>query len=427
MKESVLQYVWQHKLFVQHGLTTTTGQQVKIIDVGRLNADSGPDFFNAKVQLDYTLWAGNIEIHVNSSDWYRHHHDDDDRYNSVILHVVLRADQEIIVAGHRQLPQLELKFPEQIERRFEELTFSSRWLPCIDHLEKVPPLVWLSWKNALIYERLTTKVSEIRDQLVAKRFDFDEVFFSVIARSFGFSINGAAFEAMAKSVSWLVVLKNRNSLLQLEALLMGQSGLLFKAQRNFPADEYLHALATEYRLQQHKYGLIPIPASLWRWLRLRPENFPEIRIAQLASLLYSNDHLFRDFVENPELEYWMQILSQSEVSEYWKYHVLAGVPTSKQLIRPGTASLTGLIINAVVPMSFCYAEYLANFAMKEKLVTILERLPVENNVIVRNWKKAGVDAVSASDSQALIQLYKKYCETKNCLRCRIGHTVMTAG
>lgn len=425
MKESVLQYVWQHKLFVQHGLTTTDGQNVKVIDVGKLNTDGGPDFFNAKVMIGSTLWAGNVEIHVNSSDWKRHHHQQDDAYNNVILHVVKRADQEIMINGRRRLPQLELKFPESIEQRFEDLVCSQSWLPCSKQLDQIPQMLWVSWINALVYERLAQKVEEVHDLLLKSNFNFDEVFFRVLARSFGFSINQAAFDALASSIPWHVVMKCRNSLQQTEALLLGQSGLLFKAHRNTPTDTYLCELVDIYRLLQRKYGLIPIPASSWRWLRLRPENFPDIRIAQLSAMLHQNEHLFSDLMRLSDLEGWMDVLGKSQVSEYWQHHLMAGVPASKVRLRIGAGSLAVLIINAVIPVGFGYSEYLGDARLKELMFTMLDQLPAENNVIIRNWKKENVSVNSAADTQALIQLYRKYCEPKNCLRCRIGHKVLT--
>ncbi len=426
MKESVLQYVWQHKLFVQHGLTTTSGQQVKVIDVGRLNTGGGPDFFNAKVRIGSTLWAGNVEIHVNASDWYRHQHQHDEAYRNVILHVVLRADQDVIPEGRGALPQLELKFPSSIEQRFEELVGSQKWLPCAEHLPEVPGVLWVSWKNALVYERLSQKVDEIRDLLLKSNFHFEEVFFRVLARSFGFSINAPAFDALAATLPWSLVLKNRNSRVQLEALLLGQSGLLCRAISRFPDDAYLQELLTEYTLQQQKFGLVPVQASLWRWLRLRPGNFPEVRIAQLAALVSDNDAMFASLMENVSVRHWQLILGKPELSEYWKHHFRGGVETTGKVNRTGFNSLISLIINAVIPVAFSYAQYKGDFNLKEQLVVMLEQLPPENNVIVRNWK-VSTEVVNAADSQALLQLYRKYCEPKNCLRCRIGHAVLTHG
>lgn len=426
MKESVLQYVWQHKLFVQHGLTTTSGQQVKVIDVGRLNTGGGPDFFNAKVRIGSTLWAGNVEIHVNASDWYRHQHQHDEAYRNVILHVVLRADQDVIPEGRGALPQLELKFPSSIEQRFEELVGSQKWLPCAEHLPEVPEVLWLSWKNALVYERLSQKVDEIRDLLLKSNFHFEEVFFRVLARSFGFSINAPAFDALAATLPWSLVIKNRNSRVQLEALLLGQSGLLYRAISRFPDDAYLQELVTEYTLQQQKFGLVPVQASLWRWLRLRPGNFPEVRIAQLAALVYDNEAMFASLMENISVRHWQLILGKPELSEYWKHHFRGGVETTGKVNRAGFNSLSSLIINAVIPVAFSYAQYKGDFNLKEQLVVMLEQLPPENNVIVRNWK-VSTEVVNAADSQALLQLYRKYCEPKNCLRCRIGHAVLTHG
>jgi len=424
MKESVLQYVWQHKLFVQHGLTTTAGQTVKVIDVGKLNTDGGPDFFNAKVRIGSTLWAGNVEVHINASDWYRHHHDTDETYQNVILHVVLRADQEVLINGRRRLPQLELKFPESIEQRFEELEYSQKWLPCVDHLHKVPEVLWVSWKNALVYERLSQKVEEIREKLLKSNFHFEEVFFRVLARSFGFSINGPAFDALASTVPWQLVLKSRQSRELLEALLLGQSGLLLRSCRRFPGDAYLQELSGEYRLQQQKFGIEPMQASLWRWLRLRPENFPEVRMAQLAALVCDNEHLFATLMEKVDIEHWKLVLGKPVMSEYWQHHFLGGKETKKKLHGAGASSLNSIILNAVIPVAFSFAQYKGDFNLKEQLIELMEQLPPENNVIIRNWRSA-TEVSHAADSQALLQLYRKYCEPKNCLRCRIGHAVLT--
>ncbi len=427
MKEFVLQYVWQHKLFVQHGLTTTLGENVTIIDLGKFNTDGGPDFFNAKVRIDDTLWAGNVEIHVHASDWNKHGHQHDEAYNSVILHVVLKADQEVYTQNNRMLPQLEMRFPISVEEQFDKLMNSRKWLPCSDDIHLVPSILWLSWHNALLYERIARKVTVLRSQLEKTGFNFDEVFFRVLARSYGFSINSDAFETLALSLPWHVVMKQRFDQVQLEALLMGQSGLLFKAYRNHQDDAYLKMLVDCFRFQQHKFQLKPIPSSLWRWLRLRPENFPEIRIAQLAALLANNHQLFSELIGEMDIEKWLELLGKAESSVYWQGHFRAGVSTPRKVARTGINSLHGLIINAVIPLAVCYAEHRGDVEMKEKVMGLLQLIPAENNVIIRNWKKAGVKVESAADSQALIQLYREYCEPKNCLRCRIGHKVLTIG
>jgi hypothetical protein len=427
MKEFVLQYVWQHKLFVQNDLTTTDGEYVEIIDVGKFNCDCGPDFFNAKVRIGVTLWAGNIEIHVNSSDWDRHSHQHDEAYNTVILHVVRKADKEVATASGRTLPQLELQFPNSVEEQFEKLMNSRKWLPCVDDLVSVPSFLWLSWKNALLHERIARKANELRLQLEQTGHNFEEVFFRVLAKSYGFSINSSAFETLALSLPWHVVMKQRLNLLSLEALLLGQSGLLLKAFRKHPDDAYLKSLVDCYRMLQHKYRLRPMPPSLWRWLRLRPDNFPEIRIAQLAAIMAKRHQLFSELIAEVAVFKWRDILSNAESSDYWKSHYMAGVSTPGKVPRTGLYSLYGLIINAVIPLGVCYAEYKGDPEMKEKLIELLSHIPVENNVIIRNWKRAGVKVESAADSQALIQLYRTYCEPKNCLRCRIGHKVLTIG
>ena len=322
MKEFVLHYIWQHKLFVQSYLRTTDGDSVEVIDVGKPNANAGPDFFNAKVKIGKTVWAGNVEIHTLSSDWNRHSHHCDPAYQNVILHVVKNADVPVFLSDGQRIPQLELTYPEDIEMNYETLLVSSKWIACADRINHVPDIYIQAWMNALLSERLDQKVAEIQTMLLKNNYHWEETFFVLLCKSFGFSVNSDAFVAMAKSTPWSVVQKNQNSIFQLEALLFGQSGLLDKVEET---DVNIVNLKREYAFQKQKYNLKNCNVDLWRLLRLRPDNFPYIRIAQLVSLLYTQKKLFSRIIENPDIEVLKVLFETVEPSAYWKTHYLLGL------------------------------------------------------------------------------------------------------
>ncbi len=422
MKEFVLHYIWQHKLFVQSCLRTTDGDSVEVIDVGKPNTNAGPDFFNAKVKIGKTLWAGNVEIHTLSSDWNKHNHQHNPAFQNVILHVVKKADVPIFLSDGERVPQLELLYPQAIEVNYESLLASSKWIACADKINAVPAIYIQSWMEALLLERLEQKVEEINALLLKNNNHWEETFFVLLCKSFGFSVNGDAFVALAKSTPWSVVQKNRNSISQLEALLFGQSGLLDQTNE---ADPYVVSLKREYAFQQHKYDLNKCTADLWRLLRLRPDNFPAIRIAQLVSLLFTQQKLFSKIIENPDIAVLQGLFETIEPSAYWQSHYLLGVSSVVKSKKMGIGSIRSILINAVVPMVFCYASNKNNQKLKDKALAMLDELPAESNLITRKWIEIGLKINSASDSQALIQLFKYFCEEKKCLRCNIGHKVLT--
>jgi len=420
MKESILHYVWQNKLFTAHDLKTTDGEKLEIIDVGRNNTDAGPDFFNAKIRIGETLWAGNVEIHTCSTEWFRHNHQWDKTYDSVILHVVLKADSEVYRRDGDKIPQLELNYPKQIEFNYDNLFLEQKWIPCSDKISLVPSIFIQSFKSALLTERLEQKMNSIEQLLSENNQHWEEAFYITLARSFGFGTNSQAFESLAKSVSISILGKHKENILQLEALLFGQAGLL----NTDIGDEYLVRLKKEYDFLQVKYGLVPIEGSQWKLLRLRPDNFPYVRIAQFAALIHSSKKLFSKIVENPQIEA-MRKLFETEPSDYWKSSYLFGHKSSLHTKKLGTQSINGIVINTVVPFLFCYASHKNNDELKNKALQMLEELPKENNSIVNGWTNLGLESKNAYDSQALIQLKKQYCDERKCLRCRIGHKVLT--
>jgi hypothetical protein len=421
MKESILHYVWQYKLFTSHDLFTTDGEQVEVIDVGKYNTDAGPDFFNAKIRIGETLWAGNLEIHTHSTDWEKHNHHTDKAYDSVILHVVNIADGEVYRIDGARIPQLILNYPKHIEANYEKLINEKKWIPCADKIGSVPNIFIQSWKNALLTERLEQKMQKINDLLIEKNQHWEEAFYITLARNFGFSTNSQAFEALAKSLPLAALGKHKDNLFQLEALLFGQAGLL----NEDALDEYSNKLKQEYEFLRAKFALQPLIASQWKLLRLRPDNFPHIRIAQFAGLIHSSSKIFSKIVENPNIEYLRSVFT-CEPSVYWQTHYLFSAESAKKKKKLGILSINGILINTVVPFLFCYAHQKNVQELKDKALQLLEQIPCEINSVVTGWKNLEISADSAYDSQALLQLKKQYCDEKKCLRCRIGHKVMTS-
>ena len=420
MKESVLHYIWQQRLFVSSDMKTTDGLSVEVIDVGKLNIDAGPDFFNAKIKIGDTLWAGNVEIHTHSSDWFKHNHQNDKAYDSVILHVVVHADSEVYRADGEQIPQVELAYPKQIESDYNQLISEQKWIPCADKIKFIPEIFIQSWKNTLLVERLEQKMQAIANLLTANNQHWEEAFYIKLARNFGFGTNSQAFEQLAMATPLSALSKHKNNLFQLEAILFGQSGLL----ENLKTDIYVEKLKKEYEFLAAKFELKSLTANQWKLLRLRPDNFPHVRIAQFASLIHTSSKLFSKIIENPELDY-LNKLFDLKPSEYWQTHYTFSKESAKKSKSLGQQSKNTIYINTVIPFLFCYGSQKGNQEMKDKALELLEKLPEERNSIITGWKNLGLKVNSAYDSQALLQLKKNYCDDKKCLRCRIGHKVLT--
>ena len=417
MKESILHYVWQYKLFALQELKTTDGQAVEVIDVGKPNSDSGPDFFNAKIKISDTVWAGNVEIHTLSSDWFRHSHDVDKAYDNVILHIVARADVEVKRVNGLPILQMELQVPETIQQNFDNLYTAKKWIPCEDKIVAISPIVMSSWKTALLVERLERKSGDVEVLLEQNENHWEEAFYIALARNFGFSTNNQPFELLARSLPLNVLAKHKDNLFQLEALLFGQAGFL---EEN-PQDEYQAKLSKEYRFLQAKYKLTPIDASQWKLLRLRPDNFPHIRIAQFAALTHGSVKLFSKILENTNIGELRKLFGV-EVSEYWQHHYVFGKESVYSRKKMGKISQDLLLINTVVPFIFTYAK--KKNRSGDDALRILDKLPAENNSVISGWKALGQHVVNAFDSQALLQLKKNYCDEKKCLRCRVGHKIL---
>ena len=414
--EQLLHYVWKHKIFSLKELKTTTGQQVEVIDTGLANTDAGPDFFNAKLKLDGVLWIGNIEIHERSSDWFKHGHHADAGYNSVILHIASEIDTEISRSNGERIPQIQLICPEAVRTNYKELLETDSYPPCYRIIPSLSPFTAHSWMTALQMERFEQKATLLNERLKRCQGNWEDAFFITLARNFGFGLNGDAFETWAHQLPFRAVDKHRNDLFQIEAIFFGQAGIL----EDSDGDGYYLRLKKEYTYLQHKFGLIPMDASLWRFLRLRPANFPHIRIAQLACLYHRAYGLLSRIMETETLQGVRDIL-KGGTSEYWLTHYTFGGSSPSRPKTLSNTSLDLLIINTVVTFLYAYGLHKGNRVLCARAGSFLEELKAENNYITRMWEQCGMKASNAADSQALIQLKKEYCDKKKCLYCRIGY------
>ena len=408
-------------------METTDGRMVEIIDHGLYNRrDAGPDFFNAKVRIGGTLWVGNVEIHDRASDWYQHGHDRDAAYDNVVLHVVGVADSDVMNSRGEYLPQLVLQVPASVSENYEELLHSDQYPPCYRIIPDLPQLLVHSWMAALQTERLEQKTVAIGERARRCNGSWEDAYFMTLARNFGFGINGEAFEQWAQQVPLSAVGKHRDDLFQVEAIFMGQAGLLDlqavpeRYQTDAMNDGYFTRLRNEYLYLAHKFSMKPMNFATWRFLRLRPQNFPHIRISQLAQLYYDRKSGLSELLECKTVEAVQQLLS-THVTPYWETHYVFGAESPKSTKHLSRSSLNLLTINTAVPMLFAVGRHRQKEELCDRAFDFLEQLKAEQNHIVRMWKECGLEAASAGDSQALIQLKREYCDKRDCLRCRFGY------
>jgi hypothetical protein len=419
--ETLLHYVWKHKLYESEHFQTNAGISFEIIDPGTYNIHAGPDFFNAKIKMEGKVWAGNIEIHTLSSEWYKHQHEKDKAYNSVVLHVVEFIDaMEIRDESGRLIPQWMMKIPPSIEANYLFLLNSDSSIPCLGSMHEIPVIYLSDWKNALLTERLERKTNTLLQLLQDYNDDWNEVFYITLARNFGFGINNDAFERLAKSLPLKIILKHQDSGKQTEALFLGQAGLLDDEDI---ADEYYQQLRQEYFFLRKKYDLKPLDAHIFKSLRIRPNNFPHIKIVQLASIIRKKQGLFSEILAFSEWENFKSLFI-SETPEYWLTHYHFEKTSSKKPKNLGMSALQLLVINSVVPLFFAYGKKknLENYT--EKAIRLLESIPAERNSIITLFARSGIKIQNAGDTQALIQLKREYCEQKKCMYCRIGYKLL---
>jgi len=422
MKEEFLQFIWKQGLFNKTGLKTTDGRSVEIISTGQPNTDSGPDFFNAKIRIGETTWAGNIEIHQKSSHWYRHHHNTDAAYNNVILHVVELNDSPVLIKS-QVLPTLVISYPIEILENYEQLLRSAKWIPCEEQLAKYDPFLIRFWFSALMIERLQSKTGDITAILEQNKNNWNETFYQLLARNFGMKTNAVPFELLAKSLPLQILSKHKNDLFQIEALLFGQSGLL---NETLLGDDYFLSLRKEYSYLYKKYSLNGMESHLWKFMRLRPINFPTVRIAQLAMLIHHSSALFSRILETENPEDLRQLFDV-KASGYWDTHYSFNkVSKDNHPKSLGETAFNNLVINTIVPLLFVYGDQHLDQGMKDRALLLLEKLEPESNQIIRKWNELGIESRTAFETQALLQLKNTYCDHRKCLNCQLGAKIITS-
>lgn len=415
-KEELLHHIWQHRLFQTQNLKTTEGQWLELIRQGQLNTDSGPDFRNARIKVGDTEWAGNVEMHVRSSDWLQHQHQHDAAFSNIILHAVFEDDFKQSLGT---FPTLELKdlISDQVLMRYERLSRSTDELPCGEQFMEVPEPIRSIWFDTLLIGRLQRK-SEWMNQLVEQNEgDLEQAFMEVFFRAFGMSVNAEPFQLLAKRTSYKVLAKHQNDLFQLEAILFGNAGFL-----ESPKDDYQSQLKREYDFLRHKYDLEPMDRKLWKFLRLRPANFPSLRIAQLAATFKKTGAFLRWF-SGSDIASQIEALRVSP-SDYWATHYNFLFETKSSRKQIGVAMAQQLIINSVAPFLFVSADREANPELRDRALAILQQLKPEHNFKVESFAKQGLIVQNASESQALIELKTNYCDHKKCLICSIGANIL---
>lgn len=421
MKEDFLHFLWRWRRFDGRDLRTTDGRPIEILHPGEYNTHAGPDFTDARLRVDGTLWAGTVELHLRASDWLAHRHDADRAYDNVVLHVVLDADQTIRRAGGEALPCLALRdrIPPKLLENYLRLEHERSWIPCAHFFAQVPDIVRLNWLDRLLVERLEQKTAVVGELLAATENHWESAFYQALAHNFGLKVNAEPFAALARSLPLLVLAKHKNSLFQLEALLFGQAGLLEQPFR----DDYPNALAKEYAHLRQKFHLTPLAASMWKFLRLRPANFPTLRLAQFAALIHGSAHLFSQILAAQKIRALEHLFSAS-VSDYWLTHFQFDKPSAKRPKNIGRDFVHLLVINTVAPFLFHYGKIKQQPSWQDQALRLLEELSPESNAVLDGWAVLGVEARNAYQSQALLHLKTRYCDAKRCLECAIGNAIL---
>lgn len=420
MKEDLLQFIWKFQYYNSNELLTTSGDAIQIIHPGSHNFNQGPDFIQAKIKISDTLWAGNIELHINSSHWNLHKHSTDPNFNNIILHVVWNHDVEISDHNGNNLPTLELqsRVSKILLEKYEQLMNGAQFIPCEKQWREVNELTLTNWKQRLVAERLMTRSENILRILKETNDHWEETFWWLIASNFGLKVNSEFFQKLAKTLPVILLAKHKNSLLQIEALLFGQAGLL-ESQFN---EKYPAMLQKEYRFFQKKYRLDPIDGELF-FLRMRPANFPTIRLAQLARLIHESEHLFSKIKEAKSLAAVKKMFAVV-ANDYWHYHYIFDEETEYKIKTLGKQMIDNVIINTIVPVLFSYGLHHDEEYFKEKAISWLEEVSPEKNSITKGFEQLGFANKNAFDSQALLQLKNEYCGNRLCLQCEIGNSLL---
>lgn len=421
IKEDLIHYLWKTKRFDYDNLRTTDGRSVKIITWGSHNHHSGPDFSNGKVKIDNTTWAGNIEMHISSSDWDRHKHTGDPAYDNVVLHVVWEHDKEVMDQNGKPIPTLVISeyVDQNLINRYAALMQNELRIPCEKLIHGVDLSRMNLWLHNILVERLESKTEYLTDLLKHTENDWNQVFFIALAKYMGLKVNAAPFEQLARSFDVSILWKIGDDLHKIEALLFGQAGMLLSSD----GDEYYQSLRSEYAHLANKYQLQSIETVGWKFARMRPANFPTVRIAQLASLMYQHRSIFSKVLETKSVKDLSTILKVSP-SEYWNDHYRFHTESIYKEKPIGDNLIQIIVINVVAPLLFLYGKQLGKEDYQDKSIDYLEATKAEINKITKLWKELGIKAESAYFSQGLIQLKTQYCDRKKCMSCSVGNQLL---
>ncbi len=420
MKEDFLHHVWQFKKFDIANLKTTKGESIQILNSGQYLQLSGPDFFNAQIIIENQKWAGNVEIHLKSSDWYVHNHEKDSNYDSVILHVVWEHDVPIFRKDNSEIPTLELKEYVALSdlHKYQSLVSQKSWIYCENELQNVDQFVFKNWQERLFFERLERKANLIFELLETSNHDWEAVLFCLLVKNFGLNTNGEMFYKIAKSIPFSVVRKESFSLESLESLLLGQANLL---SHDFQ-DSYARELQKSYHYLVQKHQLREKVVGSVEFFKHRPDNFPTIRLAQLASLYFHQKNLFSLVMNCSSINELYQVFNVG-VSEYWETHYNFDRESSKKMKKLSKSFVDLLVVNTIIPLQFAYARSRQK-EITQDLIDLANSIPSERNVIIDKFKTFGIVSENVYESQALLQLKKEYCDLKKCLDCAVGHFIL---
>ncbi len=421
MTEEFLHYIWIYQL-LSGKLATSAGEEIHVIRPGNYNTDEGPDFFNARIRIGTTLWVGNVEVHVRSSDWERHGHGENKRYDNIILHVVYEDDRPVSRLSREIIPTVCLQGNIDLTMlaTYQELVLTRRWIPCENLLNSVSSLKVSSMLDRMMAERMQRKSEVIVRMLESCQYSWEEVTYVLVARNFGARINAQVFEWLARSLPYPLMQRSRDDRFRIEALLFGQAGML----HDHFIDEYPKQLRAEYQFLQKKYGLLPLQDHLWNFLRLRPPAFPTVRIAQLADLLHMRTSLFSQILSTENI---MELVTlfESQASEYWDTHYIFDRLSRRKIKKLGSEAVELIIINAAVPLMFTYGQYVNRQDVKDRAMDLLRQMPGERNAMVMRWAGLGLCVTDAWNTQALIELKEDYCDKRKCLQCVIGNMILS--
>lgn len=416
MNEDFLHFIWKYRLYSLPA-KTTGGEIIEVLQPGRHNQDAGPDFSNGRIRLGSTTWAGNIEIHMKSSEWYEHKHQYDPAYANIILHVVFENDREIFDRNGNTIPALALKgqINSDVYKKYFYYLNNQLWIPCERDINLVDPVTMKSWMERLFVERMERKLEGLHTLYRRNKNSLTETFYQLLAGNFGFKTNEQPFQLLSRLLPLAIPGKHKNSLFQVEAMLFGCAGMLEGDYQ----DIYPNQLKQEFEFLQKKYGLSMMEGHLWKFLRLRPANFPTIRISQFAALIHKSENLLSKLMETATLSA-LQSFFNVKASPYWEDHFNFDKPSKKRVKPLGKSAVNTLILNSVVQFLFFYAEVKGEQRYRDRAIAFMLELEPETNHIIKKWASFGVKASSALESQALIELKNNYCKLKKCLSCNIG-------